>query len=148
MFNRLGYCGLLLWTLGATPHLQAQSPDLVPAADEAVKERYVFVLHEFSTKGQDLEVLIKLDCFTGKGWRFSGADMKWLPILERDGDVVEPAIARRYGLHGHTYQVNGQPSELMLRVDGVSGTMWVYNGNYDAWKKIGLTDGDGPADKQ
>ena len=125
---------LLTGMLGAiTAYATAQDPPK-PITQSTV--RYEFLAHSFETSGEEYEIYIKLDQYTGKTWRFHASTMKWTEIEEPKVDVPRPDKKFRYELHAHDYTLNGEPIELIMRADVISGSTWIYMGTYKGWRKL------------
>jgi hypothetical protein len=131
---------LMLMMLGAwTLSTYAQ----VPAPAEMVDDwRYQFMAHDFTVDGVEQEVYIKLDSFTGRTWRFSISNPKWILIPEQqNGRGLSASNEARYELFAHNYEdKNGEPQEVILRTDAVSGYSWMYRGSDGGWREIGQVD--------
>jgi hypothetical protein len=100
--------------------------------------RYQFVPHQFGVNNTLQEIYIKLDCFTGKTWRFHASTAKWTLIPEpATGQPLEASDLNRYELMTHDYfDTYSEEQELIIRVDRVSGATWTYRGATGIWKQI------------
>ena len=100
--------------------------------------RYQFVAHNFIVDGIEQEVYLKLDTFTGRTWRFHVANPRWTAIPEAsEGRTRGASNARRYELYPHNYiDQNGDPQELFIRADLVTGFTWIYRGANGTWRDV------------
>lgn len=136
------YCVVMLMMilLGASM-LPAKAQVPVPA--ESVDSwRYQFMAHNFSVEGAELEVYLKLDSFTGRTWRFQVGNPQWSMIPEQtSGWDGSSSNLPRYELFAHNYEdQNGQPQEVILRTDALTGYTWMYRGAEGGWREIGQDD--------
>lgn len=104
--------------------------------------RYQFMAHNFLVDGVEQEVYLKLDTFTGQTWRFHASNPRWVPVPESSGGYTrESGNQSRYELLAHNYfDQNGEPQELFLRADMVTGLTWVYRGANGTWRDVGQQD--------
>jgi hypothetical protein len=125
---------------GAAATQPAAGDSTLPVPSQTTHEelRYQFSPHQFGANGVLQEVYLKLDCFTGKTWRFHASTAKWTPIPEAEGgSPLEASEENRYELLTHDYyDTYGEEQELIMRVDGVSGHTWTYRGANGGWKQI------------
>lgn len=126
---------MVLAVMGIAAHYTV-AQDVAAPYDDEVQARFEFTPHSFSANGSDWEIFVKIDYFTGQTWRFHGSDPKWTPIAEQEEGAPEPDKRYRYEMLVHNYILNGQPTELVLRVDVVTGMTWVYNGTYEGWRRV------------
>lgn len=130
---------IALWAVfvavGATG-ATAQDAVSPPAKQEL---RYQFMAHNFIVDGVEQEVYLKLDRFTGQTWRFHASNPRWTPVPESSsGYVRETGTMSRYELLPHNYfDQNGDPQELYIRADLVTGLTWVYRGANGTWRDVG-----------
>jgi len=101
--------------------------------------RYQFMAHNFMVDGIEQEVYLKLDRFTGETWRFHASNPRWVPVPETSGGMArESSSQSRYELLPHNYfDQNGDPQELYIRADLVTGNTWVYRGANGTWRDVG-----------
>jgi hypothetical protein len=125
---------------GTPPAPAASGEPTLPVPAQATHEelRYQFSPHQFGANGVLQEIYIKLDCFTGKTWRFHASTSKWTSIPEPEsGSPLESSEQNRYELLTHDYyDTYGEEQELIMRVDGVTGTAWTYRGANGGWKQV------------
>jgi hypothetical protein len=109
----------------------------VPYDDEEV-QRFQFMAHNYSAEGVEHEIYVKLDRFTGKTWRFSADNPKWMTIPEAtNGKPRGASNTSRYELYAHNYvDKDGQPQEILIRTDAMSGYTWAYRGANGTWSDI------------
>lgn len=124
---------LMVIVAASTGHIGADEPS--PALAEA-EERYEFMAHTFAANGAEFEIYVKLDLYTGKTWRFHAGTMKWTAIAEPDRGRPNADEKNRYELHSHDYSLRGEPTELIIRADLVSGNTWFYRGTYKSWQQV------------
>lgn len=100
--------------------------------------RYQFMAHNFIVDGIEQEVYLKLDRFTGETWRFHASNPRWVSVPETaSGAARESSSQSRYELLPHNYfDQNGDPQELYIRADLVTGNTWVYRGANGTWRDI------------
>jgi hypothetical protein len=124
---------LLLGSLALPSHGQEL---LTPIQDDDL--RYQFEAHNFIVDGIEQEVYLKLDSFTGKTWRFHVANPRWTAIPEAsNGQARGASNAKRYELYPHNYiDQNGDPQELYIRADLVTGSTWIYRGANGTWREV------------
>jgi hypothetical protein len=112
----------------------------LPVPSQATHEelRFQFVPHQFGANNVLQEIYLKLDCYTGKTWRFHASTVRWTPIPEPSGaQPLDASEQNRYELLTHDYyDTYGEEQELIMRVDGVSGAAWTYRGATGAWKEV------------
>lgn len=127
---------VLLFMMGAWA-LPAFSQTVLPYED-VDDLRYQFIAHNFSVDGVEHEIYIKLDCYTGKTWRFSADSPKWAAIAEpSNGRPRGASNMNRYELLPHNYiDTSGDPQEIMLRADSMTGYTWAYRGANGTWQDI------------
>jgi len=113
-----------------------------PAQATEEELRFQFAPHVFGVNDVLQEIYMKLDCYTGKTWRFHASTAQWTPIPEpASGASLEASEQNRYQLLTHDYyDTHGEEHELILRVDGVSGHSWTYRGANGAWKEVPTID--------
>jgi hypothetical protein len=125
---------------GTSPAPTASGEPSLPVPAQTTHEelRYQFIPHQFGANGVLQEIYIKLDCFTGKTWRFHASTSKWTPIPEPEsGSQLESSEQNRYELLTHDYyDTYGEEQELIMRADGVTGTAWTYRGASGGWKQV------------
>ena len=131
-------CGILL--LGLSSIALAQDELLTPIQDDDL--RYQFEAHNFIVDGIEQEVYLKLDTFTGRTWRFHVANPRWAAIPEASEARARGASnAKRYELYPHNYiDQNGDPQELFIRADLVTGNTWIYRGANGTWRDVTQDD--------
>ena len=86
---------------GSPPVPAANGEPTLPVPTQATHEelRYQFSPHQFGANGVLQEIYIKLDCFTGKTWRFHASTAKWTPIAEPESvSPLESSEQNRYEL--------------------------------------------------
>jgi hypothetical protein len=129
------------WAFQAT----AQAPPM-PVNQPKQDLRYQFVAHAYTMNGSDQEVYLKLDCYTGKTWRFHASDPRWIAIPEpSDGHLPEASEQCRYELMTHDYfDTFAVEQELILRVDRVGGYAWTYRGSDGTWQDVPQDVDSGP----
>jgi hypothetical protein len=100
--------------------------------------RYQFMAHNFIVDGVEQEIYLKLDRFTGDTWRFHASNPRWVPVPESTtGAAREAGSQSRYELLPHNYfDQNGDPQELYIRADLVTGSTWVYRGANGTWREV------------
>jgi hypothetical protein len=123
-----------------TPPANGEPTLSLPVPTQATHEelRYQFSPHQFGANNVLQEIYIKLDCYTGKTWRFHASTARWNPIPEPEAaSPLESSEQNRYQLLTHDYyDTYGEEQELIMRVDGVSGSTWTYRGANGGWKQI------------
>jgi hypothetical protein len=104
--------------------------------------RFQFSPHVFGVNDVLQEIYIKLDCYTGKTWRFHASTAQWTPIPEpTSGPSLDASEENRYQLLTHDYyDTHGEEHELILRVDGVTGNSWTYRGANGTWKEVATVE--------
>lgn len=100
--------------------------------------RYQFTDHVFLQNGRQLEILLRLDRFTGETWRYHASQSAWSPISEPDNSILPISSGEsRYELISHVYRDQlGRELELFVRVDFVDGNSWSYQGMSGSWDPI------------
>jgi len=123
------------WSIRAS----AQEPVMPISLDDL---RYQFMAHSFLVGGIEQEIYVKLDTYTGQTWRFHASDPRWSAIPETAKDYSRDASSlSRYELHTHDYlDTNGDPQEIILRADVVTGNSWTYRGANGNWKEVAQDD--------
>jgi hypothetical protein len=101
--------------------------------------RFQFMAHDFIVDGLEQEVYLKLDRFTGETWRFHASNPRWMLVPETsNGIALEAGNQSRYELLPHNYfDQSGDPQELYIRADMVTGNTWVYRGANGMWHEVG-----------
>jgi hypothetical protein len=128
------FLGLILIGVMAVDATAQESP-----YSEQKEMRYQFLAHNFLVDGIEQEVYLKLDTFTGQTWRFHASNPRWVPVPESTGGYTRESGSQvRYELLAHNYfDQNGEPQELFLRADMVTGLTWVYRGAKGTWRDVG-----------
>lgn len=150
-FQFMAILGMSLW-LGSLQSL-AQEASAIPGAaapgtvapaatTDELDARFQAMVHDYSVSGFDYEILLKLDTYTGKTWRFHASNARWSPIPEKEGEApLDGGTIARYELIPHAYlDTNGVEQELYLRFDSVSGRTWTYRGSNGSWREIEQDD--------
>lgn len=108
------------------------------ALGEKKELRYEFKAHNFTVNGAEYEIYIKLDQHTGKTWRFYAGRLKWEEIPELSQRGAPKADDKyRYEMYAHDYHTqNGEPTELFIRADLLTGSTWIYRGTFTSWKVV------------
>lgn len=128
------FFGMLFWNAHAVPSIGQEL--LTPIEEDDL--RYQFMAHNFIVDGIEQEVYLKLDTFTGKTWRFHVSNPRWASIPDAsDSRALGASNARRYELYPHNYiDQNGDPQELYIRADLVTGYTWIYRGANGTWRDV------------
>jgi len=140
--KRLSMYGLLLFLafFGLSSNQSMAQDSSVPIALEDL--RYQFMAHNFMVGGFTQEVYIKLDTYTGQTWRFHASEPRWMAISEVFEQYPRDVSSlSRYELHTHDYlDTSGDPQELILRADVVTGHTWTYRGANGTWREVSQED--------
>jgi len=128
----LGTFLMVAWASGAIAQ-DASSPV------DKKELRFQFMAHNFMVDGIEQEVYLKLDRFSGETWRFHASNPRWVPVPESGTGMAREASSQsRYELLPHNYfDQNGDPQELYIRADLVTGNTWVYRGANGTWRTVG-----------
>jgi hypothetical protein len=120
-----------VWSIRA----MGQDPVMPISLDDM---RYQFMAHSFLVGGVEQEIYVKLDTYTGQTWRFHASDPQWNSIGESQKDYPRDSSSlSRYEIHTHDYlDTNGDPQEVILRADVVTGHTWTYRGANGTWKEV------------
>jgi hypothetical protein len=106
-----------------------------PEADARL--RYQFTDHFFTQRGQQFEIFLRLDKFTGQTWRYHASQPSWTLIPEADGSSPSLDRENRYELLSHVYRDQlGTEQEMFIRVDYIDGRSWRYQGMAGTWDEI------------
>jgi hypothetical protein len=123
--------------IGFSPESEAKSP------------RFQFVEHFFLKEGQPYEIFLRLDCRTGRTWRYHATQSGWAAIKESLKDVSEADYQDRSELLSHVYRnEQGLQLERMLRVDYDSGRSWTFEPTAGEWVDIEVEEGIPSSDQQ
>jgi hypothetical protein len=130
---------IALWTIVMVAGASGATAQDALSPPENKELRFQFMAHNFMVDGIEQEVYLKLDRFTGETWRFHASNPRWAPVPEAaDGIARDASSQSRYELLPHNYfDQNGDPQELYIRADLVTGSTWVYRGANGTWRDVG-----------
>jgi len=124
---------LLLTPVGSVGADQETEPQAAESTD-----RFDIVTHNFTRDGNEVEVWIKIDRFTGQTWELDGSrEMRWKTIPElKESEKPTAGGVLRYELYAHNFTKGGKDLEVYFRFDRQTGKTWRWSGTDPGWAVV------------